>query len=109
MGTSSASPGPIVVGSRILYNSGSSGAFVGLLAAPVAHLGGTDDVGRRTGMLFTVLSIGALVGPPIDGAIYSRYNSFHQVGIYAGCMVLASAGLMFAARWKALGGFRGKF
>ncbi|KAG8950837.1 hypothetical protein FRC04_007069 [Tulasnella sp. 424] len=87
----------------------SSGAFVGLLAVPVAQLGGTGDIGRRTGMLFTVASIGAVVGPPLNGAIYSRYGGFHQVGIFAGCMILAGAALMTAARYKALGSWRGKF
>ncbi|KAG8973604.1 hypothetical protein FRB90_009890, partial [Tulasnella sp. 427] len=84
----------------ILYGI-SSGAFVGLLAVPVAQLGGTGDIGRRTGMLFTIVSIGAVVGPPINGAIYSHYNSFHQVGIFAGCMILAGAALMTAARYTA--------
>lgn len=82
---------------------------MGLLVTPVAHLGGTEDVGRRTGMLLTVLSIGAVIGIPIDGAMNSTFNSFVPVGIYAGCIVLTSAALMFAARWKALGGFWGKF
>lgn len=92
----------------ILYGI-SSGAFVGLLAVPVAQLGGTGDIGRRTGMLFTIASIGAVVGPPINGAIYSRYNSFHQVGFFAGSMILAGAILMTGARYSALGGWRGKF
>ncbi|KAG8976910.1 hypothetical protein FRC05_002847 [Tulasnella sp. 425] len=69
----------------------SSGAFVGLLPVPVAQLGGTGDIGRRTGMLFTIASIGAVVGPPLNGAIYSTYNGFHQVGIFAGTHVWLSS------------------
>ncbi|KAG8886899.1 hypothetical protein FRB98_000815 [Tulasnella sp. 332] len=92
----------------LLYGM-SSGAFVGLLATPVAQLGDTGDIGRRTGMLFTVMAIGAVVGPPIAGAIYSATGGFDIVGIYAGVTVLISSALMVGARWAALGGFRGKF
>ncbi|KAG8958684.1 hypothetical protein FRC03_008912 [Tulasnella sp. 419] len=86
------------------------GSFASLVPAPVASLGGTGDVGRRTGMLYTFCGIACLIGPPISGAIFSRYNGFLEVGIYGGCMILGSSALMFAARWAALGGqLWGKF
>lgn len=47
-------------------------------------MGDTSDVGRRTGMLMTVMTVGAVVGPPISGAIYSRTGGFDYVGVYAG-------------------------
>ncbi|KAG8984521.1 hypothetical protein FRB95_005827 [Tulasnella sp. JGI-2019a] len=97
-----------LVAIAVLYGV-SSGAFVGLLAAPIAKMGDTSDIGRRTGMLFTVLSVGAVVGPPISGAIYTSSGGYNDVGIYAGITILVSAALMFAARWSALGGFRGRF
>lgn len=37
-----------------------------LIAAPIVALGDTDDVGRRTGMYFSILAIGALAGPPSE-------------------------------------------
>ncbi|KAG8925424.1 hypothetical protein FRC02_009689 [Tulasnella sp. 418] len=86
------------------------GAFAALVAAPVASLGDTSDVGRRTGMLFTLSAVATLIGPPISGAIFSTYERFLEVGIYAGCMIAGSSVLMFAARWSALGGkLRGRF
>ncbi|KAG8925426.1 hypothetical protein FRC02_009691 [Tulasnella sp. 418] len=86
------------------------GAFAALVAAPVASLGDTGDVGRRTGMLFTFCAIASLIGPPISGAIFSRFGRFLEVGIYAGCMILGSSIFMFTARWFALGRrLRGKF
>jgi MCP family monocarboxylic acid transporter-like MFS transporter 10 len=47
-------------------------------------MGDMTDVGRRSGTLFTVLSIGALVGPPISGAIAAATGDFKAVGFYAG-------------------------
>ena len=67
----------------------SSGAYVGLLAAPMIAFGETGDVGRRTGMYFTILSFGAVAGPPISGAINTATGSYKAVGIYAG-MFLSS-------------------
>jgi len=92
----------------LLYGA-CSGAFVGLVALPVAQLGDTGDIGRRTGMLFTVCAVGAVLGPPISGAILSATGGFHDVGVYAGIMILVSAAFIFVARWKALGGWRGRF
>ncbi|KAG8899407.1 hypothetical protein FRB99_006752 [Tulasnella sp. 403] len=99
---------PSLIAIALLYGF-ASGAFVGLLPSPVAQLGGTGDIGRRTGMLFTVLACGAVAGPPISGAIYARYGEFRQVGVYAGCVIFVATGLMGVARWKALGGLWGRF
>ena len=62
----------------------SSGAFVGLIAVPMMALGDSTDVGRRAGMYFTILSLGALAGPPISGAINRATGGYTAVGIYAG-------------------------
>ncbi|KAG8939969.1 hypothetical protein FRC04_005782 [Tulasnella sp. 424] len=86
-----------------------SGAFVGLLAAPVAHLGDTADIGRRTGMMFTIVSIGSLIGPPISGAIYAANDGFMQVGIYAGCTIVICAAILMMVKISAVGTWRGKF
>jgi hypothetical protein len=47
-------------------------------------LGDSTDVGRRTGMYFTILSLGSLMGPPISGTINSATGGYSVVGIYAG-------------------------
>ncbi|KAF8699172.1 MFS general substrate transporter, partial [Rhizoctonia solani] len=64
------------------------GVFVGMLATPVAKMGSMDDVGRRTGMLMSVIAAGAVAGPPISGAIRDKTGSFIQVGYYAGSMII---------------------
>lgn len=62
----------------------SSGMFSGLISVPMVAFGDCTDVGRRTGMYFTILSLGALVGLPISGSIYRSSGGYTPVGIYAG-------------------------
>ena len=62
----------------------SSGVMVPLMGAPMMALGESADVGRRTGMYFTVVSLGALAGPPISGAINHATGGYTVVGIFAG-------------------------
>lgn len=57
---------------------------VGLLTLPVANMGDIGDVGRRQGMLFTTLSVGAILGPPISGLINTSTGGYTAVGFYAG-------------------------
>jgi MCP family monocarboxylic acid transporter-like MFS transporter 10 len=47
-------------------------------------LGDCADVGRRTGMYLTIVSIGVLVGPPISGAINHSTGGYTGVGLFAG-------------------------
>ena len=62
----------------------SSGSMVPLMGAPIMALGQGADVGRRTGMYFTIVSLGALAGPPISGAIVHATGGYTAVGIFAG-------------------------
>ena len=72
-----------LVALALLYGA-SVGAFAALIGSPMIALGDSTDVGRRTGMFFTILSIGSLMGPPISGAINSATGGYSVVGIYAG-------------------------
>jgi MCP family monocarboxylic acid transporter-like MFS transporter 10 len=67
----------------VIYGA-SSGAVVPLMGAPIMALGSSADVGRRTGMYFTITSLGALAGPPISGAIIHATGGYTPVGIFAG-------------------------
>jgi MFS family permease len=51
------------------------------------------DIGTYMGMGMGVISIGALIGPPIDGAFVSHYHGFSEVCIFSGVVVL-TGGLM---------------
>jgi MFS transporter, MCT family, solute carrier family 16 (monocarboxylic acid transporters), member 10 len=61
-----------------------SGVFTGLLAAPLASLGKSNEVGERVGLMFTIVGFGAMGGPPISGAIRGASEGWGIVGIYAG-------------------------
>lgn len=61
-----------------------SAAFIALSPAPIALLGETADLGQRTGMMYTIIAVGALVGPPISGAIHDALGGFRAVAGYAG-------------------------
>ena len=51
---------------------------------PVVRMGKVTEVGMRSGMAFSVMSLGALAGPPISGAILDHSGSLKNVGYYAG-------------------------
>lgn len=85
-----------------------SGSFVSLLCAPIIEFGDTADVGRRVGMMMSILAVGALVGPPMSGSINAATGGFEAVGYYAGSAVIASVGLMSASRHLVLRRLYGK-
>lgn len=67
----------------VLYGI-SSGAFISLLTAPLLSLGKPNEIGERSGMLFTIVAFGAMCGPPISGAIQKATGGWEIVGGYAG-------------------------
>src|ERR1700728_1341022 len=62
----------------------SSGTYISLVVFPIMSMGVSGDVGRRLGMFTSIMSIGALTGPPISGAISSATGGYEAVGYYAG-------------------------
>lgn len=97
-----------IIATMVLYGA-STGAFAALLAGPMMAMGPSEDVGRRTGMYYTIIAMGSLAGPPISGAIHDATRSYVPAGIYAGTMMLAGVACLAASRWFVMGGsFRGK-
>jgi len=86
----------------------STGAVAALMAVPMMALGERADVGRRTGMYFTIASLGALAGPPISGAIAHIMGGYTAVGVFAGCSAIVTVFLLALSRYFVLGGWRGK-
>lgn len=117
--------GPLIT-VAVLYGI-TSGVYVAIMAQPVVRMGKITEVGMRTGMAFTIMSLGALAGPPISGAILDHTQSFEDVGYYAGectrsvlyraraerrgcagSTVIVSVALMIAARHMLLGKLFGR-
>ncbi|GJJ12282.1 hypothetical protein Clacol_006523 [Clathrus columnatus] len=61
-------------------------------------MGDVQDVGRRQGMLFTTLAMGAILGPPISGLINTSTGGYTAVGFYAGGAVILGVFLMIITR-----------
>ena len=67
-----------------------SGAIISGMAVCLAQI--TPDareIGTYMGMGMAVISIAALIGPPIDGALVKEYGGFDEVAIFSGVVVLA--------------------
>ena len=57
------------------------------------------DIGTYLGMF--VISFAALVGPPISGALLTRYGGFEQVSIFCGVVVLAGGFSVLLVKYMA--------
>ncbi|KAJ3782306.1 hypothetical protein GGU10DRAFT_275824 [Lentinula aff. detonsa] len=65
-----------------------SEVYVSCFLMPIYEMSDVHDVGRRTGMIMTIGAAGALLGPPIPGAINANTGGFTTVGYSAALTVL---------------------
>lgn len=61
----------------------SIGPFASLVSSPVLDLGERDQLGRRIGILMSMVGIAMLVGAPISGAVDKSRGPI-AMGLYAG-------------------------
>ncbi|KAI9749402.1 MAG: alpha-1,2-mannosyltransferase (Kre5) [Chaenotheca gracillima] len=66
------------------------------------------DIGTYLGMGMFVLSFGALVGPPINGALVARYGGFDEVSMLSGLVALAGGCVAFLAKQQTDEGLFGR-
>lgn len=84
----------------------SSGAFVSLAPALIAQISDIRQIGMRTGTMFAVISVAALVGSPIGGALNKAEGGrYLNLQIFCGVLMLAGSTIFVAARIS-LSGFR---
>ncbi|KFY42847.1 hypothetical protein V495_04309 [Pseudogymnoascus sp. VKM F-4514 (FW-929)] len=69
-----------------------SGAIVSLMTVSLAHTP-TDprNIGTYMGMGMAVIAFAALAGPPINGALVSKYGGFTEASIFSGVMITVGA------------------
>ena len=73
-----------------------SGAYVSLGPTLVAQVSKISQIGLRNGSLYFMVSIAALTGNPIAGALIStNKGKFADMQIFAGVVLCAGAALMF--------------
>ncbi|KAG7086043.1 hypothetical protein E1B28_003564 [Marasmius oreades] len=92
----------------IIYGA-MTGSYVSAFMMPLFEMGELHDIGRRSGMVLSIGAIGALIGPPISGAIKNSTGTFEAVGYYAGSMIVFAVFLMLVTRHLMIGKLWGKF
>ncbi|KAI0343554.1 MFS general substrate transporter [Trametopsis cervina] len=75
-----------------------SGGFLALFGAPTVQMGELKENPTRLGLFLTCMSLGALAGPPISGAILNSSGGFTLVGVWAGTVVMVSVVFFFLSR-----------
>ena len=82
----------------------SSGAFVSLAPALIAQISDIRQIGVRTGSMFAVISVAALVGNPIGGALLSQeHGQYTHLQIFCGIMMIAGSCFFIASRSSLVG------
>jgi MFS family permease len=91
-------PAPVIVFAA-LYGFG-SGAFVSLVPALVATIcSDMRQIGTRNGTVFAAVSIGALCGNPIAGALVGQQGgAYFNLKVFAGAFVCAGTLLLVVVR-----------
>jgi len=76
-----------------------SGAIVSGMSVLMAGVP-TDprNIGTYMGMGMAVISIGALIGPPIDGAFLTKFGGYREVSIFSGVVTLTGSITIFLAK-----------
>lgn len=98
----SKSNAPVII-FAVLYGFG-SGSIVSLIPALVAQISDIREIGVRNGTLFAIISVAALVGNPIGGALIAQANgSFLHLQIFCGVMLLVSSTVFVFSRGNLAG------
>ncbi|RAO65361.1 uncharacterized protein BHQ10_001373 [Talaromyces amestolkiae] len=66
------------------------------------------DIGTYMGMGMAISGLGALIGPPINGAIVGKYGGFFEVSMFSGTMCLFGGLLVIAAKTLTKQGLLGR-
>ncbi|KAJ7069261.1 major facilitator superfamily domain-containing protein [Mycena amicta] len=78
-----------------------SGAFISLITPCVAQISDVRQIGSRIGLLYTVISVPAAIGPPVAGVLLeANRGRYTGMILFAGLSVISGSILLFAARWR---------
>jgi MFS family permease len=85
-----------------------SGAIISLMSACLAQIPNDPrNIGTYMGMGMAVVSLAALIGPPINGALINRYNGFDQASIFSGAVVLVGGTVVLLTKQVSVKGLFG--
>lgn len=88
----------------------SSGTYTAMSPALVAQISDIREIGTRSGTMYAFMSVAALTGSPIGGALISAAGgSYWKLQVFAGSMLATGSCFYIAARmYLAKGKLRGK-
>ncbi|EFY89279.1 monocarboxylate permease-like protein [Metarhizium acridum CQMa 102] len=82
----------------------SSGAFISLSPTLIAQISDMSQIGTRVGTAYAVMSLGALVGSPVGGAIVAADDgSYLGLQLFCGLCLLASTCTFVVVRFLLVG------
>ncbi|MCJ1445780.1 MAG: hypothetical protein MMC23_006285 [Stictis urceolatum] len=88
---------PVIV-FAVLYGFG-SGAFVSMVPALVAQVSDIREIGVRTGTVFAIVSLGALCGNPIAGALLDKdKGEYTYLQAFSGGLICGGTVVMVITR-----------
>ncbi|KAH8822352.1 MFS general substrate transporter [Flagelloscypha sp. PMI_526] len=90
------------IASAVFYGI-ASGGFVATFMIPLCVFGHMKDLGKRVGMANSLMSLAALGGSPINGALIGRYG-FKAAGYFSGSGLLLGASILVPVRYMYLKG-----
>jgi MFS family permease len=77
----------------------SSGTYTAISPALVAHISDLKEIGTRSGTMYAFMSVAALTGSPIGGALISGADgSYWKLQVFTGCLLAAGTAFYLAAR-----------
>jgi len=81
-----------------------SGAFVSMAPACIAQISDIREIGTRSGTMFAIVSIAALCGNPIGGALLAGEDGdFSHLQIFTGVVMMVGAVGFVASRYTLVG------
>ncbi|KAH8688010.1 riboflavin transporter MCH5 [Tricladium varicosporioides] len=76
-----------------------SGAIISLMSVALSRIPKDPrQIGTYMGMGMFVIAIGALIGPPINGALITKFHEFDQAAIFSGVLVLVGGVILIPAK-----------
>jgi MFS family permease len=92
----------------IFFGFASGTIISGASASFSLCVGNTRDMGTVMGMGMSISGVGALIGPPVNGAFVARYGGFMEVSMFSGAMCLFGGLIALATKMTTPQGILGR-
>lgn len=86
----------------VMYGA-STGAFISISPAIMAHISDIREIGLRNGAEYMVISFAALAGSPIGGALLTATGGYLAMQLFAGVALFVGCAGFVCVRWRLAG------